>query len=213
MAAENCNIQPGDTVAVWGCGPVGLFSIASAKLLGAGRVIAIDRFPERLEKAREAGAETLNYESTDVLATLRDMTGGRGPDSCIDAVGLEAHGHGVSFAYDRVKQAMRMESDRPTALRQAIVACRNGGTLSVPGVYGGLLDKIPFGAIVNKALTVKTGQTHVQHYMKPLLEYIENGAIDPSFIISHRLRLDEAPLGYEVFRNKEDECVKIVLTP
>jgi threonine dehydrogenase-like Zn-dependent dehydrogenase len=213
MAAENCNIQPGDTVAVWGCGPVGLFSIASAKLLGAGRVIAIDRFPERLEKAREAGAETLNYESTDVLATLREMTGGRGPDSCIDAVGLEAHGHGVSFAYDRVKQAMRMESDRPTALRQAIVACRSGGTLSVPGVYGGLLDKIPFGAIVNKALTVKTGQTHVQHYMKPLLEYIENGAIDPSFIISHRLRLDEAPLGYEVFRNKEDECVKIVLTP
>jgi threonine dehydrogenase-like Zn-dependent dehydrogenase len=213
MAAENCNIQPGDTIAVWGCGPVGLFSIASAKLLGAGRVIAIDRFPERLQKARQAGAETINYESTDVLSVLRDMTGGRGPDACIDAVGLEAHSHGVSFAYDRVKQAMRMESDRPTALRQAIVACRNGGTLSVPGVYGGLLDKIPFGAIVNKALTVKTGQTHVQHYMKPLLEHIENGDIDPSFIISHRLRLDEAPLGYEVFRNKEDECVKIVLKP
>jgi threonine dehydrogenase-like Zn-dependent dehydrogenase len=213
MAAENCNIQPGDTVAVWGCGPVGLFSIASAKLLGAGRVIAIDRFPERLQKAREAGAETLNYESTDVLGTLKDMTGGRGPDACIDAVGLEAHSHGVDFAYDRVKQALRMESDRPTALRQAIVACRKGGTLSVPGVYGGLLDKIPFGAIVNKALTVKTGQTHVQHYMKPLLEHIEKGDIDPSFIISHRLRLDEAPLGYEVFRNKEDECIKIVLRP
>jgi threonine dehydrogenase-like Zn-dependent dehydrogenase len=213
MAAENCNIQPGDTIAVWGCGPVGLFSIASAKLLGAGRVIAIDRFPERLQKAREAGAETLNYESIDVLGTLKDMTGGRGPDACIDAVGLEAHSHGIDFAYDRVKQAMRMESDRPTALRQAIVACRNGGTLSVPGVYGGLLDKIPFGAIVNKALTVKTGQTHVQHYMKPLLEHIEKGDIDPSFIISHRLRLDEAPLGYEVFRNKEDECIKIVLRP
>jgi threonine dehydrogenase-like Zn-dependent dehydrogenase len=213
MAAENCNIQPGDTIAVWGCGPVGLFSIASAKLLGAGRVIAIDRFPERLQKAREAGAETINYESTDVLGTLKEMTGGRGPDACIDAVGLEAHSHGIDFAYDRVKQAMRMESDRPTALRQAIVACRNGGTLSVPGVYGGLLDKVPFGAIVNKALTVKTGQTHVQHYMKPLLQHIENGDIDPSFIISHRLRLDEAPLGYEVFRNKEDECVKIVLRP
>jgi threonine dehydrogenase-like Zn-dependent dehydrogenase len=213
MAAENCNIQPGDTIAVWGCGPVGLFSIASAKLLGADRVIAIDRFPERLQKAREAGAETLNYESIDVLGTLKDMTGGRGPDACIDAVGLEAHSHGIDFAYDRVKQAMRMESDRPTALRQAIVACRNGGTLSVPGVYGGLLDKIPFGAIVNKALTVKTGQTHVQHYMKPLLEHIEKGDIDPSFIISHRLRLDEAPLGYEVFRNKEDECIKIVLRP
>ena len=213
MAAENCNIQPGDTIAVWGCGPVGLFSIASAKLLGAERVIAIDRFPERLQKARQAGAETINYESTDVLSVLRDMTGGRGPDACIDAVGLEAHSHGVSFAYDRVKQAMRLESDRPTALREAIVACRKGGTLSVPGVYGGLLDKIPFGAIVNKALTVKTGQTHVQHYMKPLLEHIEKGDIDPSFIISHRLRLDEAPLGYEVFRNKEDECVKIVLRP
>jgi threonine dehydrogenase-like Zn-dependent dehydrogenase len=213
MAAENCNIQDGDTVAVWGCGPVGLFSIASAKMLGAGRVIAIDRFPERLRKAREAGAETLNYESTDILAALKEMTGGRGPDACIDAVGLEAHLCGAVGAYDRAKQAMRLESDRPGALREAIIACRNGGHLSVPGVYGGLLDKIPFGAIVNKALTVKTGQTHVQHYMKPLLERIEKGDIDPSFIISHRLRLDEAPLGYEVFRNKEDECTKIVMTP
>jgi threonine dehydrogenase-like Zn-dependent dehydrogenase len=213
MAAENCNIQRGDTVAVWGCGPVGLFSIASAKLLGAGRVIAIDRFPERLRKAREAGAETLDYESTDVLGALKDMTGGRGPDACIDAVGLEAHSHGVAGTYDRVKAAMRMESDRPTALREAIVACRSGGTLSVPGVYGGFLDKVPFGAIVNKALTVKTGQTHVQHYMRPLLEHIEKGDIDPSFIISHRLRLDEAPLGYEVFRDKEDECIKIVMKP
>jgi threonine dehydrogenase-like Zn-dependent dehydrogenase len=213
MAAENCDIQDGDTVAVWGCGPVGLFSIASAKLLGAGRVIAIDRFPERLRKAREAGAETLNYESTDILAALKEMTGGRGPDACIDAVGLEAHLHGGVGAYDRVKQAMRLESDRPGALREAIIACRNGGTLSVPGVYGGLLDKIPFGAIVNKALKVRTGQTHVQHYMKPLLERIEKGDIDPSFIISHRLKLDEAPLGYEVFRNKEDECIKIVMKP
>ena len=213
MAAENCNIQPGDTVAVWGCGPVGLFSIASAKLLGATRVIAIDRFPERLRKAREAGAETLDYESTDVLATLRDMTGGRGPDACIDAVGLEACAHGIAGTYDRVKQALRMETDRPTALREAIIACRNGGTLSVPGVYGGFMDKMPFGAIVNKALTVKTGQTHVQHYMKRLLEHVEKGDIDPSFIISHRLRLDEAPLAYDIFRDKDDECIKVVLKP
>jgi threonine dehydrogenase-like Zn-dependent dehydrogenase len=213
MAAENCNIKPGDTVAVWGCGPVGLFSIASARLLGADRVIAIDRFPERLRKAREAGAETLNYESIDVLAALKEMTGGRGPDACIDAVGLEAHMHGPSGMYDKVKQAMRLETDRPSALREAIIACRNGGTLSVPGVYGGFLDKVPFGAIVNKALTVKTGQTHVQHYMKPLLERIERREIDPSFIISHRVRLDEAPVAYEVFRDKEDECIKVVMRP
>ena len=213
MAAENCDISSGDTVAVWGCGPVGLFSIVSARLLGAERVIAIDRFPERLRKAREAGAETLNYESTDILAALKEMTGGRGPDACIDAVGLEAHMHGPVGMYDKVKQTMRLETDRPGALREAIIACRNGGNLSVPGVYGGLLDKIPFGAIVNKALKVKTGQTHVQHYMKPLLERIEKGEIDPSFIISHRLRLDEAPVGYEVFRDKADECIKIVMTP
>ncbi len=213
MAAENCNIQPGDTVAVWGCGPVGLFSIVSARLLGADRVIAIDRFPERLRKARTAGAETLNYESTDVLTALREMTGGRGPDACIDAVGLEAHMHGMTGRYDKLKQTMKLETDRPGALREAIIACRNGGTLSVPGVYGGFLDKVPFGAIVNKALTVKTGQTHVHHYMKPLLERIEKGEIDPSFIVSHRIRLDEAPLGYEVFRDKEDECTKIVMRP
>jgi threonine dehydrogenase-like Zn-dependent dehydrogenase len=213
MAAENCDIKSGDTVAVWGCGPVGLFAIASARLLGAARVIAIDRFPERLRLAREAGAETLNYESTDILAALREMTGGRGPDACIDAVGMEAHMHGPVHMYDRVKQAIRIESDRPGVLRQAIIACRKGGTLSVPGVYGGLIDKVPFGAIVNKALTVKSGQTHVQHYMKPLLERIEKGEIDPSFIISHRVNLDEAPLAYEVFRNKEDECVKVVMRP
>ena len=213
MAAENCDIQSGDTVAVWGCGPVGLFAIASAKLLGAERVIAIDRFPERLSKAREAGAETLDYESTDVLDTLRELTGGRGPDACIDAVGLEAHMHGIVGAYDRVKQAMRMESDRPNALRQAMIACRNGGTLSIPGVYGGFIDKVPFGAVVNKALKIRSGQTHVQRYMKPLLERIERGEIDPSFIVSHHLSLDDAPLGYEAFRNKEDECIKIVLKP
>jgi threonine dehydrogenase-like Zn-dependent dehydrogenase len=214
MAAENCDIQSGDTVAVWGCGPVGLFSILSAKLLGAGEVIAIDRFPERLAKAKLAGADvTLNYEDVDVLETLRDLTGGRGPDCCIDAVGMEAHMHGAMHIYDRVKQAMRLESDRPGVLRQTIFACRNGGTVSVPGVYGGFVDKLPFGSIVNKAITIRSGQTHVQRYMRPLLERIESGDIDPSFIVTHRIRLDEAPIGYEVFRNKEEDCVKVVMKP
>jgi threonine dehydrogenase-like Zn-dependent dehydrogenase len=213
MAAENCNIEPGDTVAVWGCGPVGLFAIQSARLLGAGRVIGIDRFPERLELARKAGAETIDYDEEDVLETLRDITGGRGPDSCIDAVGMEAHMHGAHHAYDRMKQALRMETDRPGVLRQALQACRNGGTVSVPGVYGGLVDKIPFGAIVNKALTVKSGQTHVQHYMKPLLARIESGEIDPSFIITHRIGIDDVPDAYAMFRNKENRCVKVVIQP
>jgi threonine dehydrogenase-like Zn-dependent dehydrogenase len=214
MAAENCNIQRGDTVAVWGCGPVGLFAIASAYLLGAERVIAIDRFPERLRKAaQEANAETLNYEDVDVMEALLEMTGGRGPDSCIDAVGLEGHGHGFFGAYDRIKQSLRMQTDRPTVLRQAIMACRNGGTVSVPGVYGGFLDKVPFGSIVNKALTIKSGQTHVQRYLKPLLELIEQGRIDPSFVISHHMALEDAPEGYRMFRDKQDECIKIVLKP
>jgi threonine dehydrogenase-like Zn-dependent dehydrogenase len=213
MAAENCDIEPGDTIAVWGCGPVGLFAIQSARLLHAGRVIAIDRWPERLRKAEEAGAETLNYEEVDVLDALKEMTGGRGPDACIDAVGMEAHMHGIQHAYDRTKQALRMESDRPGVLRQAITACRNGGTVSVPGVYGGFVDKLPFGSIVNRAITIKSGQTHVQRYMRPLLERIEAGEIDPSFIITHRLRLDEAPTAYEVFRNKEEDCIKVVMRP
>ena len=213
MAAENCNIQPGDTVAVWGCGPVGLFAIQSARLLGATRVIGIDRFPERLRLAQQAGAEVLNYDEVDVLTTLRDLTGGRGPDSCIDAVGMEAHMHGLHHAYDRTKQALRMETDRPGVLRQAIQACRNGGTVSVPGVYGGLVDKIPFGAIVNKALTVKSGQTHVQHYMKPLLARIESGEIDPSFIITHRVGIDDVPEAFAMFRDKQHECVKVVIQP
>lgn len=213
MAAENCNIQPGDTVAVWGCGPVGLFAIQSARLLGAERVVGIDRFPERLQLARKAGAEPLNYDEVDTLATLSEITGGRGPDACIDAVGMEAHMHGVHHAYDRMKQAMRMETDRPGVLRQAIQACRNGGTVSVPGVYGGLVDKIPFGAIVNKALTVKSGQTHVHHYMKPLLARIESGEIDPSFIITHRIGMDDVPDAYAMFRNKQHECVKVVIQP
>ncbi|HKU13017.1 MAG TPA: zinc-dependent alcohol dehydrogenase [Steroidobacteraceae bacterium] len=213
MAAENCNIQPGDTIAVWGCGPVGLFAIRSAQLLGAERVIAIDRFPERLRKAEAVGAETVNYESTDVQSALKDMTGGRGPDACIDAVGMEAHMHGIVGAYDRTKQAMRLSTERPGVLRQAILACRKGGTVSVPGVYGGFVDKLPFGSIVNKAITIKSGQTHVQRYMRPLLERIERGDLDPSFIVSHRLSLDDAALGYEMFKHKEAECVKVVLKP
>jgi len=214
MAAENCSIKRGDTVAVWGCGPVGLFAIASAYLLGAERVIAIDRLPERLRKARDdCRAETLNYEEVDIQEALRELTGGRGPDSCIDAVGMESHGHGIAGAYDRVKQSLRLQTDRPTALRQAILACRTGGTLSIPGVYGGLLDKVPFGSIVNKALTVKTGQTHVQRYLPSLLNMIDEGKVDPSFVVSHRMSLEDAPKAYKLFRDKQDECIKIVLKP
>jgi threonine dehydrogenase-like Zn-dependent dehydrogenase len=215
MAAENCNIQGGDTIAIWGCGPVGQFAIKSARLLGAERVIAIDRYPERLRMAREeGGAETINYEEVDsVIDTLKEMTGGRGPDACIDAVGMEAHGTGVTGAYDRVKQAMMLETDRPNVLREAIVSCRNGGTLSVAGVYGGFVDKIPFGSIMNRSLTIKAGQTHVQRYMRPLLEKIHKKEIDPSFVITHRLSLDEASEGYSMFLNKQDECIKVVLDP
>ncbi len=215
MAAENCNIQPGDTVAIWGCGPIGQLTIKCAYLLGAERVIAIDRVPERLRMAREqGGADTIDYTAVDsVIDMLREETGGRGPDACIDAVGMEAHGHGIQYAYDRVKQAAMLETDRPIVLREAILACRNGGTVSVPGVYGGFLDKIPFGAVMNKALTIKTGQTHVQRYLRPLLERIRNGEIDPSFIVTHRLPLDAAPEGYEIFKHKQDDCIKVVLKP
>src|ERR687898_677893 len=214
MGAEMCDIKPGDVVAVWGCGPVGQFAIKCAYLLGAERVIGIDRFEYRLRLAREkADAETINYEQTNVLEALKEMTGGRGPDSCIDAVGMEAHIHGFVGAYDRAKQAMRLSTERPGVLRQAIMACRKGGTVSVPGVYGGFIDKLPFGAVVNKAITIKSGQTHVQRYMRPLLERIERGDFDPSFIVSHRLSLDDAPHGYEMFKHKEEECVKVVLKP
>jgi threonine dehydrogenase-like Zn-dependent dehydrogenase len=215
MGADFCDISPGDTVAVWGAGAVGLMAAASAKIMGAERVIVLDRFRDRLDLAEQkVGAETVDYTVADsVYETLRERTGGRGPDACIDAVGLEAHGHGFFATYDKVKQATRMSTDRPTALREAVLACRNGGTLSVPGVYGGFLDKVPFGAIVNKALTVKTGQTHVQRYLKPLLELIEQGRIDPSFVVSHHLPLEDAPDGYAMFRDKQDECTKIVLTP
>lgn len=212
MGAEMCNIQPGDTIAVWGCGPVGQFAMKSAFLLGAERVIGIDRFPERLRMAREkVGAETINYEETDAQEALREMTGSRGPDACIDAVGMEAHKPGALYAYDRAKQAMMLQTDRPLALREAIMACRNGGTVSVIGVYGGFIDKFPFGSIMNRSLTIRAGQCHVQRYMRPLLERIQRGEIDPSFVITHRLRLEEAPEGYAMFNHKHENCIKIVL--
>lgn len=214
MAAENADIEPGDTVAVWGCGPVGQFTIRSAYMLGAGRVIAIDRVPERLKLAKEQSkAEVLNYEEVDVLAALKEMTNGRGPDRCIDAVGMEAHGTDMMAAVDKGKQMLGLESGRPTVLRQAILACRKGGTVSIPGVYGGYVDQVPLGAIVNKALTLRSGQTHVQHYLQPLLERIQQGEIDPSYIITHRLSLEDAPNGYDIFKQKKDDCIKVVLTP
>ena len=214
MAAENCDIKPGHVVAVWGCGPVGQFAIQSADLLGAERVIAIDRFPERLRMAREVSrAETINYEEVDVLDALKTITGGRGPDACIDAVGMEAHGVGLVGAYDRVKQAMMLETERPNALREALMACRNGGVVSIPGVYGGFLDKMPIGSFMNRSLTLKTGQTHVQRYLKPLLDRVQKGEIDPSVIITHRMPLEQAPDAYKMFRDKQDECVKVVLKP
>jgi threonine dehydrogenase-like Zn-dependent dehydrogenase len=214
MGAEMCNIQPGDTIAVWGCGPVGQFAMKSAYLLGAERVIGIDRLPYRLQMAREkVGAITINYEEADVQETLKEMTGGRGPDACIDAVGLEAHTPGPLYAYDRMKQAMMLETERPIALREAIMACRNGGVVSVIGVYGGFIDKFPFGSVMNRSLTIRTGQCHVQRYLKPLMERIQKGEIDPSFVITHRMKLDDARHGYKTFNDKEDNCVKIVLKP
>ena len=214
MAAENADIEEGDTVAVWGCGPVGQFAIRSAYMLGAARVIAIDRFAERLQIAKEqGGAEVINYEEVDVGEALKEMTDGRGPDRCIDAVGMEAHGTDAMAAYDKVKQGVKLETGRPTALRQAIVACRKGGTVSIPGVYGGFVDKVPLGAIVNKALTLRSGQTHVQKYLQPLLGRIQQGEIDPSYVISHHMSIDDAAKGYKMFRNKEDNCTKVVLKP
>ncbi len=214
MAAENCEIQPGDVVAVWGCGPVGLFAMKSAYLLGAALVIGIDRFPDRLNLAREkCGAEVINFHDVNLFERLNDLTGGRGPDACIDAVGLEAFSHTLGGWYDYAKAASGLATDRPNALRQAIQACRKGGTVSVPGVYGGLLDKIPFGAAFAKGLTFRMGQTHTHRYMKPLLERVLGGDIDPSFVITHRLRLDEAPQAYRMFRDKQDHCVKVVLKP
>jgi threonine dehydrogenase-like Zn-dependent dehydrogenase len=215
MAAENCQIEPGDTVAIWGCGPVGQFAIQSAWMLGAHRVIAIDRFPDRLALARSWGrAETINYEEVEsVLDVLNDMTGGLGPDSCLDAVGMEAHGTMIDAKVDRAKQAMKLTFDRAHVLREAILACRKGGTVSLAGVYGGFVDKVPMGAAMNKGLTFKMGQTHMQKYMRPLLERVEKGEIDLSRVITHRLSLDEAPWGYKTFRDKEDHCIKVVLKP
>jgi threonine dehydrogenase-like Zn-dependent dehydrogenase len=214
MGAEMCDIKPGDVIAVWGCGPVGQFAMKSAYLLGAERVIGIDRFPYRLRMARDkVGAETINYEEEDVYETLTEMTGGRGPDSVIDAIGMEAHAPGVVGVYDRAKQAVMSESDRPYALREAIMACRSGGTVSVIGVYAGFIDKFPMGSLMNRSLTIRTGQCHVQRYMRPLLERIQKGEIDPSFVITHRARLDDAPEMYRIFRDKLDDCEKVVLKP
>jgi threonine dehydrogenase-like Zn-dependent dehydrogenase len=215
MGAEFCDLTGGEGVAVWGAGPVGQFAAASAKLLGAERVILIDRFEYRLEIARaNLDVETLNYEDVDkVPEALKELTGGRGPDACIDAVGMEAHYHGPAYAYDRVKQALRQETDRPFALREAIMSCRNGGIVSVIGVYGGLVDKFPIGAVMNRGLTIKSGQCHVHRYMKPLLDRILNGDIDPTFIITHRMSLSDAAHGYDIFKNKREDCLKVVLKP
>jgi threonine dehydrogenase-like Zn-dependent dehydrogenase len=214
MGADMCNIKPGQVVAVWGAGPVGQLAMASARLLGAERVIAIDRFPYRLTMARDkAGAtDVINYEEEDsVPEALRELTAGRGPDACIDAVGLEAHGPVAIYAYDRAKQALMLEPDRPLALREAIMTCRNGGVVSVIGVYGGFIDKFPMGSVVNRGLTIRAGQCHVQHYIRPLLERIERGEIDPSFVITHTLPLQDAPRGFEMFLEKQDNCEKVVL--
>ena len=214
MAAENCNIQPGDVVAVWGCGPVGQFAIKSAYLLGAERVIAIDRFEYRMRIARDrAAAETINYEETNVYEAIREMTGGRGADACIDAVGMEAHAANAWHAYDKAKTMMMMETERPYAIREAIMCVRNGGHVSIAGVYGGFMDKFPIGAVVNRALTIKSGQTHVHRYLRPLLGRIQEGDIDPSFIITHRMKLSDAAKGYQIFTDKQDDCLKIVMTP
>ncbi|KUN34875.1 alcohol dehydrogenase [Streptomyces longwoodensis] len=214
MGAEMCDIQGGDVVAVWGAGPVGQFAMDSARVLGAEKVVAIDKEPYRLAMAASQGYETINFEDTDVRSALLELTGGRGPDKCIDAVGLEAT-HGASHVqlYDRAKQAVRSETDRPHALRQAIMSCRSGGVVSVIGVYGGLIDKFPAGAWMNRSLTLRTGQCHVHKYMKPLLGLIEQGKIDPTRIITHRLPLTEAPKGYDLFKNKKDHCEKVVLKP
>jgi threonine dehydrogenase-like Zn-dependent dehydrogenase len=213
MGAEMCNIKPGDVVAVFGCGPVGQFAIASARLLGAERIIAIDRFPYRLEMAMQrAGAtDAINYEAEGLYERMKDLTGGRGPDACIDAVGMEAHGHGVQYAIDRTKQVAKIQFDRAVALRDAIMTCGNGGTVAVIGVYGGYIDKYPMGSIMNRSLTIRSGQCHVHRYMRPLLERIQRGELDPTFIITHRLGLTDAPEGYDMFMHKDHECMKVVL--
>lgn len=215
MAAENCGIEKGDTVAVWGCGPVGQMTIQSAWMLGAARVIAIDTVPERLAMAEKHGkAESINFQNEKVYDRLMEMTKGRGPDRCVDAVGAEAHATGsLDSALDAAKAAVYLGTDRPHVIREAIMCCRKGGTVSIPGAYVGVMDKLPLGALMNKGLTIKTGQTHVQHYNKPLLKKIDAGEIDPSFIITHRVKLADAPEAYKSFRDKEDGCIKVVLKP
>ncbi len=215
QAIENCGLQPGDTVAIWGCGPVGQFAIRSAYLLGAERVIAIDHIPERLAMAASDNrTETINYSDVDnMVDELKSRTGGRGPDACIDAVGMEAHGLSIDNIYDKTMQLAHLGTDRAHVLRQAIQACRKGGTVSLPGVYGGLLDKIPFGAAHAKSLTFKMGQTHVHRYFDPLIKHIQDGNIDPAFVITHRLKLDDAPQAYKTFKEKQDNCIKVVLKP
>jgi threonine dehydrogenase-like Zn-dependent dehydrogenase len=213
MAAENCEIEDGDTVAVWGCGPVGLFAIQSALIMGAQQVIAIDHYPHRLELARKLGAKVINYNDVEVHEALVEMTGGIGPDAVIDAVGLESHGMAPDNLYDYAKQTLMLETGRPHALRQAIHACRKGGRVSVPGVYGGFVDKFPLGALMEKGLSVKTGQTHVQRYLPKLLDMIGNGKVDTTFLISHRLPLERAPDGYRMFAEAQNETTKVVLKP
>jgi len=213
MGADLCDIEHGDTVAVWGCGAVGLFAMKSAWLLGAGRVIAIDRLPERLSIARHhCQAEVLDYTKVNVVEALKELTGGQGPDACIDAVGMEAHELGFEGAYDRVKQSLRLETERPYVLREAIQACRKGGTVSIMGVYGALVDKFPMGAAMNKGLTLRMGQMHAQRYLDRLIGHVERGEVDPSFVVSHRMALDEAPRAYDMFKHKTDHCLRVVLT-
>jgi threonine dehydrogenase-like Zn-dependent dehydrogenase len=213
MAAENCEIKPTDTIAVWGCGPVGLFAVQSAFALGAHRVIAIDHHPHRLDLAKSMGAEVINFEEVDVREALVEMTGGIGPDACIDAVGMESHGFSADSVMDKVKAAVKLVTDQTHALRQVIVACRKGGRISIPGVYGGVTDKFPIGALMEKGLSVKSGQTHVQKYMPQLLKMIMEGELDTTFLISHRLSLEQAPEGYKMFKEQQNEVTKVVLKP
>ena len=213
MAAENCDIEPGETVAVWGCGPVGLFAIQSAFVLGAQRVIAIDHHPHRLDLAKSMGAEVINFSEVNVREALVEMTAGIGPDACIDAVGMESHGFSIDNMLDHAKAAVGLGTDRPHALRQVVLACRKGGRISIPGVYGGVADKFPIGALMEKGLSVKSGQTHVQKYTKDLLKLIMDGKLDTTFLISHRLGLEDAPAGYKMFKEKQNEVTKVVLKP
>jgi threonine dehydrogenase-like Zn-dependent dehydrogenase len=209
-----CEIEPTDTVAIWGAGPVGQMAIRSAVLLGAKQVVCIDRVPERLEMARAGGAITINFAEESVIARLNELTAGKGPEKCIDSVGMEAHATAtIDSMYDRAKQAVMLESDRPHVLREMIYVCRPAGTLSIPGVYGGLLDKIPFGAVMNKGLTIRTGQTHVNRWTDDLVKRIDDGQIDPSFVITHRVGLEQGPEMYKTFRDKKDGCIKVVIRP